>query len=112
MQCAFVLDDNVVRDGREVSGRLELFPGLGLPPGQGVHPLHFVDVDDVLVGRAALDEGVQLVHLPDVLPQVDQVRGDVEPVQEEPSRHPDVLELRHQLAVEAAQRVTSQESSA
>ncbi len=61
-----------------------------------------------LISRAALREGVQLVHLPDVLPQVCQVGWEVE-VHEEPPRHPDVLQLGHQLRVEAAEGVAGQE---
>ena len=44
--------------------------------------LLLVDVDDVLVGGVGLEEGVQLVHLPDVGPQVHQARGDLKLAEE------------------------------
>lgn len=44
--------------------------------------LVLVDVDDVLVGGVGLGEGVQLVHLPDVGPQVDQASRDLKLAEE------------------------------
>ena len=44
--------------------------------------LVLVDVDDVLVRGVGLEEGVQLVHLPDVGPQVHQARGDLKLAEE------------------------------
>ena len=44
--------------------------------------LVFVDVDDVLVRGVGLGEGVQLVHLPDVGPQVNQASGDLKLAEE------------------------------
>ena len=44
--------------------------------------LVFVDVDDVLISGVRLGEGVQLVHLPDVGPQVDQASRDLKLAEE------------------------------
>ena len=44
--------------------------------------LVLVDVDDVLVRGVGLEEGVQLVHLPDVAPQVRQRARDLELAEE------------------------------
>ena len=44
--------------------------------------LVLVDVDDVLVRGVGLGEGVQLVHLPDVGPQVNQASGDLKLAEE------------------------------
>ena len=44
--------------------------------------LVLVNVDDVLVGGVRLGEGVQLVHLPDVGPQVDQASRDLKLAEE------------------------------
>ena len=41
-----------------------------------------VDVGDVLVRGVGLKEGVQLVHLPDVGPQVSQASGDLKLAEE------------------------------
>ena len=82
---------------------------MGLHPDEaGAGLLHLVEVDDVLVGGAACGEGLQLVHLGHVLPEVRQVGGDVV-VEEEAAGHADVLQLGHELGVEAAERVASQE---
>ena len=61
-------------------------------------------LNDVLVGGAALSEGVELVHLLDVAPQVRELVRDLV-VEEELAGEADVLQLRHQLRVEAAQGV-------
>ena len=44
--------------------------------------LVLVDVGDVLVRGVGLEEGVQLVHLPDVGPQMDQAGGDLKLAEE------------------------------
>ena len=62
-------------------------------------------LNDVLVSRAALSEGVQLVHLLDVAPQVRELVGDLV-VEEELPGEAHVLQLRHQLGVETTQGVT------
>ena len=62
-------------------------------------------LNDVLVSRAALSEGVQLVHLLDVAPQVRELVGDLV-VEKELAGEAHVLQLRHQLGVETTQGVT------
>ena len=44
--------------------------------------LILVDVDDVLISGIRLKEGIELVHLPDVGPQVGQTRRDLEVTEE------------------------------
>ena len=44
--------------------------------------LVLVDVDNVLVRGVGLGEGVQLVHLPDVGPQVNQASRDLKLAEE------------------------------
>ena len=61
-------------------------------------------LNDVLVRRAALSEGVQLVHLLNVAPEVRELVRDLE-VEEELAGEAHVLQLRHQLRVETAQGV-------
>lgn len=73
--------------------------------------LHLVHVDYVLVGWTALGEGIKLVHLTDVLPQVLELSGDLV-VDKELASHSDVLQLGHQLGVEATQGVARQEPGA
>ena len=41
-----------------------------------------VDVGDVLVRGVGLEEGVQLIHFPDVGPQVSQASGDLKLAEE------------------------------
>ena len=63
--------------GGGVAGRGQLLMLHRLDP-----ELVLVDVDDVLVGGVGLEEGVQLVHLPYVGPQVHQARGDLKLAEE------------------------------
>ena len=63
--------------GGGVAGRGQLLMLHRLDP-----ELVLVDVDDVLVGGVGLGEGVQLVHLPDVGPQVNQASGDLKLAEE------------------------------
>ena len=63
--------------GGGVAGRGQLLMLHRLDP-----ELVLVDVDDVLVGGVGLEEGVQLVHLPDVAPQVRQRARDLELAEE------------------------------
>jgi len=52
-------------DGGGVGGGLQLLALLSVQP-----LLVPVDVDDVLVSGVRLSEGIQLIHLPDVFPEV------------------------------------------
>lgn len=68
-------------------------------------------VDDVLVGRAALQEGIEPVHVVHVPPQVDHALGYLE-IGEVLAGNADVLQSGHELAVEAAHGVTGEEARA
>jgi len=63
-----------------------------------------------LIRRVGLKKGVQLVHLSDVGPQVDQTSWYLE-VAEECSCNSDVLKLWHELAIKAAHGVSCEEAS-
>jgi len=71
--------------------------------------LILVDVDDVLISWIRLKEGIELVHLPDVGPQVHQTGRDLE-VTEESSCNSNVLKLWHQLAIKATHCVSRKEA--
>ncbi len=58
-----------------------------------------------LICRTALGECVQLVHFADVLPKMFHRFRNLE-ADEKLSGHANVLQLRHQLAVKAAEGVT------
>jgi len=82
-----------------------------LPFGHLGALLELVVVDDVLVGGAALNERVELVHFGKVPPECGEVAGYVE-VGEEGAGDAYVLQLGHQFAVEAAHGVAGEEAKA
>ncbi|CAN7982173.1 unnamed protein product [Ixodes pacificus] len=71
--------------------------------------LQLVVVDDVLIGRAGLGEGIQLVHVPHVVPHRRQAARYLE-VRKGRTGHADVLQAGHELAVEAAHGVPREEA--
>lgn len=73
------------------------------------HLLQFVVINDILISRAALQEGVQPVHVVHVSPQVHQGLRYLE-VGEVLAGDPNVLQPRHQFAVEAAHGVASEKA--
>ncbi|CAN7988750.1 unnamed protein product, partial [Ixodes hexagonus] len=72
--------------------------------------LQLVVVDDVLVGRARLGEGVQLVHVAHVAPHGRQAVWDLKVRKRESTGDADVLQAWHKLAVEAAHGVACEEA--
>lgn len=70
--------------------------------------LLLVVIDDVLVGWAGLCEGVKVVHVEHVSPQVLQLLRDLKVGKIFPS-HSDVLQLGHELTVKAAHCVPGEE---
>lgn len=104
----YLFISNGRRDGSGVGRRFEFFSTTDHlhHHAAGLH-LQLVSVDDVLIGRTALGKRFQAVHFPDVLPQVSELDRNVI-VQEEPSGHPNVLQLGHQFRVETAQSVAGQ----
>jgi len=103
--------------GISLGSLLGHFDGYGGGEGRGFqllvlgHPsslLFLVVVNDVLVGRTTLAEGIQLVLVFEVLPQEHQLRADLE-FAEVFAGHPNVLQLGHEFAVEAAHGVPSEE---
>lgn len=78
---------------------------------QETHLLQLIVIDDVLVGGTALEEGVEPVHVVHVPPQVHHALRYLE-VREVLAGHADVLQPRHELAVEAAHGVAGEETRA
>jgi len=110
---AHIISSQALRHSR-LGGRDIIGEGGGLQllsPGHLGSLLHLVVGQDVLVGGARHGEGVQGVHLSHVPPESLQMRRDLE-VSEILSGHPDVLQLGHQLAVEATHGIASQEPAA
>lgn len=75
----------------------------------GCYLLQLVMVNNVLVSRAALQERVQPVHVMHIPPQMHQCLRDLE-VSKVLAGDPDVLQPRHQFAIETAHRVAGEEA--
>lgn len=75
------------------------------------HLLQFVVVNDILIGRAALQKSIEPVHMMHVPPEVHQSLRYLK-VCEVLASDPDMLQPRHQLAVKAAHSVAGKEARA
>lgn len=67
-------------------------------------------INDILVGGTGLRESIQLIHVVHVTPQRRQLSGNLK-IDKIFAGDSDMLKTWHELAIEAAHRVTSEKTS-